>query len=68
MQHFSTKLIFQTDQYKVGERLVEAIEKAEHQQDERVKIQDCYAKHRNLDKFQGEYRGDNSLEDLSAKK
>ena len=67
MQHFSKKLIFRTDQYKVGERLVEAIEKAEHQQDERIKIQDCYAKHRNLDKFQGEYRGDNSLEGLSAK-
>jgi hypothetical protein len=35
MKHLSNKIIHQTDQYKIGERLVEAIEKAEATQADR---------------------------------
>ena len=63
MHHFAGKLIFQADQYKLGERLVEAIESAEYQQEERQKVQDCYSKRRGkLDKFEGEGRRENSLD------
>ena len=62
MHHCACKMIFQADQYRLGERLVDAIEYAEHQQGERQKIQDCYSKwRRKLDKFEGEGRRDNSL-------
>jgi hypothetical protein len=61
MKHLANKITNQTDQYKIGERLVEAIEKAEATQAEREIVQDTYAKHRDLDRFRGKSRGQNSL-------
>jgi hypothetical protein len=59
---FAGKVIFQTDQFKVGERLVEAIASAEKQQEERQIVQDTYESHRrNLDRFAGEGRGENTI-------
>ena len=67
MKHLSNKVINQTEQYKIGERLVEAIEKAEATQAERAIVQETYAKHRgNMDRFRGMSRDENSL-NLSAK-
>ena len=59
MQHFAQRLILLGDQYRLGDRLVDAIELAEYQQSEKVKIQDVYQNRRGgtLDKFQGELRG-----------
>ena len=63
MQHFAQRLIFLGDQYRLGERLVDAIELAEYQQEEREKIQNVYETHKkSLDKYQGEFRGRSKLD------
>jgi hypothetical protein len=63
MQYFAQRLIMLGDQYRLGERLVDAIEMAEYHQSEREKIQQVYETHRkSLDKFQGQHRGNSKLE------
>ena len=57
MKNLANKIVNQTDQYKIGERLVEAIEKAEATQAEREIIHQTYANHRDLDRFRGKSRG-----------
>ena len=44
-------------EYNIDLMLKEAIEKAEAQQQERVIIEECLSKHKNLDKYQGDDRG-----------
>ena len=68
--HFSylaIKLHVQADQYKIGDRPIEAIQLAELKQAEREVIQECYAAHRNLDKFFGNTRSTNTT-NLSVQK
>ena len=68
--HFSylaNKLHIQADQYKIGDRLIEAIQLGELKQAEREVIQECYAAHRNLDKFFGNTRSTNTT-NLSVEK
>ena len=67
MSYLANKLTIQADQYKIGERMIEAIESAELKQAEREVIQDCYANHRQLDKFRGVYRAANTTS-MSADK
>jgi hypothetical protein len=62
MQYLAKRLILLGDQYRLGERLVDAIEAAEYQQSEREKIQNVYENHRKkLDKVQGECRENSKI-------
>jgi hypothetical protein len=63
MIYLAQRLILLGDQYRLGERLIDAIEMAEYQQSEKEKIQKVYETHqRSLDKFQGECREKSKLD------
>lgn len=55
MQYFTSRFILLGDQHRVGERLVDAIEATQYQQDQRKVIQTTYQTYRKTrDKFEGE--------------
>ena len=67
MNYLTNRLTLQANKYKIGERMIEAIETAELKQAEREIIQKCYSAHRHLDKFRDDSGTENTTR-LSAEK